>query len=27
MIKEFGETLAFQDVNPEADVRVLEVSV
>lgn len=27
MIKEFGETLVFQDVNPEADVRVLEVSV
>jgi len=27
MVKEFGKALTFQDVNPEADVRVLEVSV
>ncbi len=27
MVKEFGKALTFQDVSPEADVRVLEVSV
>jgi predicted RNase H-like HicB family nuclease len=27
MIKEFGREAVFQDINPEVDVRVLEVSV
>lgn len=27
MIKEFGREAVFQDISPEADVRVLEVSV
>ena len=27
MIKEYGQDIVFQDVSPEADVRVLEVSV
>lgn len=27
MIKEFGREAVFQDINPEVDIRVLEVSV
>jgi len=27
MVKEFGESIVFQDITPETDVRVIEVSM